>query len=512
MLRSTSKALLLSLTTALALPLTMPASAAPGEPVDVVAPWEISSVDPVQAGFVFGRMQIAETLVDSDLKGQLVPGLATSWESDDSQTWRFTLRDGVRFHNGSEMSPETVAASLNRTLQEPGVLSQAEITAIEVEPDSLVIRLAKPFAALPSLLTHYSTQILAPAAYDDAGDVRQLIATGPFRITSLQPPQRLVAERFDDYWGKAPAIPGVSYLATPRGETRALMAQSGDADIIFTLDAASQARLKMSPDIEIHAVPIPRTVAIKLNADKPGFDSPESREALSLAIDRQGIARGVMRVEDAAANQLLPPGVSDWHLADLPAPQQDLERARQLLAEQGWQPGDDGILVRDGQPFTATLTTFADRPELPVIATALQDQFRQLGVDVAVNVANASEIPLTHQDGSLEMGLMARNFGLVPDPLPLMLEDFGPEGGDWGAMNWHSEALQADLDALRTATEPARRRALSQQAAQVLHQQLPVIPVAWYTQTAAIDAGLEGFAIDPFERSYRLSELEWEDS
>lgn len=481
------------------------------ERLDVVAPWEINSLDPVQAGHVYGRMQIAETLVDADLQGNLIAGLASAWQSsDDGLSWQFSLRPGVLFHDGSRMTAESVARSLNRTLANPGVLSQADIHSIEADGDAqLRIVLNTPYSALPALLSHYSTQILAPASYNENGKVHELIATGPFRIVSLDTPQRLETERYDGYWGKAPAIAATSYLAASRGETRALMAQSGDADIVFTLDAASQARLRMLSGIELHAEPIPRTVTVKLNAAHKAFDSVEERRALSLAINREGIARGVMRVEDAAANQLMPAGMGAWHLEDLPAPKQDLAEARRLLESQGWTLGEDGILHQDGEPFRVTLTTFADRPELPVIATALQDQWKQLGVEVAVNVGNSSEIPSSHHDGSLDMGLLARNFGLVPDPLAIIRQDFGPQGGDWGAMNWSDPQLNAVLDELISTTNAGQKAILEQQAAERLHTQMPVIPVVWYMQTASVNARLEGFTIDPFERSYRLSDLRW---
>lgn len=499
-----------SLALLLAGSLCIGSAAAEDDRLDIVAPWEINSLDPVQSGYVYGRMQVAETLVKSDIEGNLVPGLATDWKSEDGgKVWHFTLRDGVRFHDDSDMTTEAVVASLERTLANPGALSAAGIKDISGEGHTLTFTLASPYASLPALLTHYSSQILAPSAYDEHGKVTALIATGPYRAANLALPQRLETESFPHYWGAQPSITKASYLAAPRGETRALMAQSGDADIAFTLDAASQARLKATSGVRLEAVPIPRTVVIKLNASKAGFDNAEARHAISQVINRQGIARGVMRVEDAAASQLLPPGVPGWHLDDLAVPEQDLEAAEAILAKQGWQRGDDGILVKDGQRFSATLTTFADRPELPVIATALQDQFRQLGIDVNVSIGNSSDIPAGHHDGSLDMGLLARNFGLVPDPLPTIMQDYGPQGGDWGAMHWSNGELSSILASLQQTDSTSSRTQLAAQAAGILHQEMPVIPVAWYVQTAAVNERLSGFVIDPFDQSYRLSELSW---
>ncbi|SDL51417.1 peptide/nickel transport system substrate-binding protein [Franzmannia pantelleriensis] len=504
--RSLGLALLLGL-----LPLT---ASADDRTLDVVAPWEITGLDPSTSGYVFGRMGIAETLVDTDDDDQLSPGLATDWQVDDDDlTWRFRLRDDVTFHDGSPLTAEAAAKSLEHAWRKPGMLDSAPITAIEADADEVVFHLNEAFAPLPALLAHSTTLILAPDAYGENGDVRELIATGPYRLASLAPPQRLTAERFDEYWGDAPAIEQTSYLAVGRGETRALMAESRDADIVFTLDPASRARLTRNDRLSIHAEPLPRTIVLKVNAGHRFLDDQRARQALSLAIDRSGIAAGLLRHPEAAAAELFPEALGAWHLGLDASEAQDLERARELLAELGWEANGDGILERDGESFRLTLRTFSDRPELPLVATALQDQWRDLGVDLEVAVGNASEIPSGHQDGSLEVGLMARNYGLVPDPLGTLLDDFGSDpdnmGGDWGAMGWSDADVASWLATLRHDTDPEVRSELAGRIATRLNEAMPVIPVAWYQQTAAVGTHLEGFSIDPLERSYRIEALRW---
>ncbi|MFY0991165.1 ABC transporter substrate-binding protein [Halomonas sp. C05BenzN] len=509
-----------SLLAGLALALSSTVALADARSLDIVAPWEITSADPSTSGYVFGRMRVAETLVDTDADGQLAPGLAASWQpSEDSLTWRFTLRDGVVFHDGSPVTAEAVAESLEHALAKPGMLDSAPIAAITAEGDAVVIRLENAFAPLPALLAHSTTLILAPAAYDDAGSVERMIGTGPYRVESLAPPQRLTVSRFDDYWGEAPDIERASYLAVGRGETRALMAESRDADIVFTLDPASQARLARHDRLALHAEPLPRTIVLKVNAGHRFLDDDRARRALSLAIDRPGIAAGLLRNPEAAAAELFPESLGPWHFGlntdgGLNAGEaQDIEQARELLAELGWEANGHGTLERDGEPFRLTLRTFSDRPELPLVATALQDQWRELGVVLEVAVGNASEIPSGHRDGSLELGLMARNYGLVPNPLGTLLDDFGSDpdamGGDWGAMGWRDDDLAAWLDTLRHEADPDARSELATRVARRLHEAMPVIPVAWYQQTAAVNGELEGFSIDPLERSYRIDELRW---
>ncbi|XQU68806.1 ABC transporter substrate-binding protein [Cupriavidus sp. H18C1] len=289
---------------------------------------------------------------------------------------------------------------------------------------------AGPSPALPALLSHSSTQILAPASFGADGAVRAIVGSGPYRIVTLEPPQRFSVAAFDGWQGPPPAVRRASYLAVGRAEMRALMAEAGQAELAYGLDPGSVARLRRGAAVRVHQQPIPRTTALKLNAGHPLLADPRARQALSLALDRRGIAQAVLREPSLAATQLFPPALAGWHRADLPALAHDPVRARALLAELGWRPGTDGVLARDGKRFALTLQTFPDRPELPVIAAAIQEQLRLIGVQVRVAVGNSSEIPLGHRDGTLEMGLIARNYGAVPDAFGAIAQDFGAAEGE----------------------------------------------------------------------------------
>lgn len=478
--------------------------------ITIASPWEVASADPAVAGFAIQKLQIMENLVDADTNGVLRAGLATEWvATDDGLSWTFTLREGVRFHDGSEMNATNVAQALNRALEQPGVLAKAPITSIAAGDGSIVVELERPFASLPALLAHATTVIPAPAAADGEGVPVELIGTGPFRVTEFSPPQAIEMARFDDYWGKAPMIETASYLAAGRAETRALLAESGDADIVFTLDPAGFSRLGDIDEVETVAVPIPRVVTLKVNASHPFMNEPKARQALSLAIDRAGIATAITRFPESAATQLFPPAMGNWHDQTLEPLDTDTELSSALLAELGWTKGDDDILMRDGERFTLELRTFPDRPELPLIAAALQDQWRSIGVELEVNVSNYSIIPEGHKDGTLDVALYARNYALTPDPIGTVLQDFGAGGGDWGAMGWENQKVTEALDTIAvSADENIRAKAIDVVASE-LQNDLPVIPIVWYQHTVAIAEGLQGVVIDPLQRSYGLSEMSW---
>jgi peptide/nickel transport system substrate-binding protein len=335
------------------------------------------------------------------------------------------------------------------------------------------------------------------------------IGTGPYRVVEFSPPQSMRLEAFDRYWGEPPAIPEARYLAVGRAETRALMAESGDANLVFTLDPAGYARLAAVPTVETRAEPIPRVLTLKVDAAHPYLSDPRARRALSLAVDRAGIATGLLRAPETAATQLFPPALGAWHESALPSLAHDPAEASRLFAELGWQPGADGVLVRAGERFALTLRTFPDRPELPLIAAALQDQWRAVGIDLTVAVGNFSEIPAGHQDGSLQMGLYARNYGLTPDPIGTLLQDFADRGGDWGAMNWDRADVTAALRAIAAEADPDERAPHVRAVVVALQEDLPVIPIAWYRQSVAIDRRLQGVVVDPLERSYGLGAIRW---
>lgn len=475
----------------------------------IVGPWEITSIDPLRAGYLFSRMEVVETLVDARDDGSLRPGLATAWRvSDDGLTWRFELPGAVTFHDGTPLTAAAAVTALERARVEPGALAAAPISSLTADGTTVVVRLSTPYALLPSLLAHSSTQILAPASFEN-GVVRHVIGTGPYRITSLEPPQRFAVAYFDGWRGTKPAISSATFLSVARAESRALLAESGQADLSFGLDPPSLARLSTSPAVNIVAVTIPRTIILKLNAGHPALRDRRVRQAFSLALDRQGITRALLRDPEMAATQLLPPTLAGWHATDLVPLATDLNHAKALLAEAGWRRDGAGWRDATGTPVRLSLRTFPDRPELPTIATAVQEQLRQLGVETRIEVGNSSDVPAGHRDGSLELALAARNYANFPDPVATLLQDYGANGGDWGAMGWSDPRV---VDALRVlASQPSQADvpALRRHVVATLQAELPVIPVAWYRQTVAANPRITGVSLDPLERSYRVSEMSW---
>lgn len=488
--------------TALLLSAALPAFATDGV-LDVVAPFEISGADPVQSGHIFLKMDVTETLVDADATGKLLPGLATEWSvSEDALRWQFVLRDGVLFHDGTKMDAQAVAASLNRSRANGGLLAKAPIADIHAaDARTVAFDLSAPFAMLPAMLAEYRSAIISPASFDAEGKVAEVVGTGAYRVTRFEPPNVLGVEAFGPYWGTPAEISQATYQAASRAETRALMAESGDADVTLYLDPASVTRLQGAKGLELITASIPRVLMLKVNGEV--FDQA-TRKALSLAIDREGIAKAVLRFPNGAS-QMFPPGMSDWHDSDLAPLAYDVAAAKAALTDAGWAAGGGEVLTRDGKSLEVEILTFPDRPELPLVAAVLQQQFAAVGAKATINSTNFSEIPARHQNGTLSTALFARNFGLVPNPVGTLLQDYAPSG-DWGAMGWQNEAFTAGVKAMAAGTAPEGTR---QELIATLHAEMPVLPIAWYQLSMAVSDAVTGVVVDPFERTLGLASVKW---
>jgi peptide/nickel transport system substrate-binding protein len=281
------------------------------------------------------------------------------------------------------------------------------------------------------------------------------------------------------------------------------MMKAGQADMAFTLSPSDAEQLKATGGAKVETMIIPRTRLLLLNCKLPIFSDVRVRQALSLAIDRQSIATGLLRNPESSATQLLPPAVSMWHTSKLKPLEYNPAKARKLLEEAGWKPGTNGILEKDGQRFEFELATYAARPMLPPIAAALQQQLKEVGIKMDINVGESSQIPDKRADGSLQAALLARNFGLIPDAIGTIFGDYGQNPGSWGAMGWQSDKLNQLLTDYLGTFDTTKAAELRKEITSILQTELPVIPVTWYEHIVAVSDRIEGVSIDPFEiKSY----------
>lgn len=475
----------------------------------IAQPWEFRTLRLAEAGFSYARAGVTETLVSTAVDGRIRPGLAESWAvSDDGLAWRFRLRP-AQFHDGTPLTAAAAKAALERLLPQSLYLKRVGIAAIEAEGADLTLKLARPFGPLLAYLVDNSAAILAPASFDAAGEIKTLIGTGPFRITALDLPRAMTLARHEGYWGEKAKLASVRYDAVANGDTRSNIAAANDADLVFNITAPSVARVAAG-GMTIERVVIPRVHNLMLNCAKPQFAEVAVRQALNMAIDRQGIAASIMRNPALAATQYVPPTLPDWQVAGKEPYRLDVARANALLDAAGWTRGEGGIRSKGGVRFAGLLRTFPNRPELPVIATALQSQWKAVGFDLSISVSEWQAIYEGQKDGTLDLGLSSRNMVIVPDPISSIALDFTsdvPAPGGSGVTNWKHDGIRRDVAAYLGEADEGRRAALRRAIAGVIHDEVPIIPIVWYDQIVATHPRISGFVNDPLEQRYYLDRI-----
>jgi peptide/nickel transport system substrate-binding protein len=471
----------------------------------VAAPWEWTSNEPTDTGYIMSRLQIAETLVRVEPDGRLVGGLAESWSvAEDRLTWRFRIRPGVVFHDGSPVSAEAAAASLRRSFAGES-MQQIPVEDMRVEGEVIAIRTKTPFSHLPAVLVDYASVVLAPSSLGPDGKVAKVIATGPFRIAAQDGKTVIELERFDRYWGDKPHVARARYTAIANGDTRTNVAIAGDQDLIFTTVPSATPRINAAGQMKVESLTIARARMLAFNSGIPQFSDVRVRRALSMAIDRQGIAAAILRHPGSAATQLLPAAIPAWHDATLPPHRLDLAAANALLDEAGWARGADGVRVKGGARLAAKMLTIANRPELAVMGTAMQAQLKAVGMELDIEPGPAAAIPAAIQAGTMQLTMFARTYVNVPDPIATIIPDFTRERSTWGALNWEGRTrMKALTDEYVASFDDDRKAALRKDILRLVHEELPVTPVSWFEHTVAVHKRLQGVVIDPFEMRYML--------
>jgi peptide/nickel transport system substrate-binding protein len=501
--RRSSLALAASATAAVGLPLS--ARAQTQDVLRVAAPWEWTSSEPTDTGFIMARMQIAETLVLVEPDGRLVGGIAESWAVDDDKlTWRFKIRPNVVFHDGTPVTVETVVASLRRSLAGES-MQQVPVDQLVASGDMLVLKTKTPFSHLAAVLVDYASVILAPASWGADGKVQRVIGTGPFRIIAVDGKTVLELERFDRYWGEKPKIARARYTAIPNGDTRTNVAVAGDQDIIFTTVPAATPRIDSAGQMKVESMTIARARAIAFNSGLPQFSDVRVRRAISMAVDRKGIAAAILRHPGSAATQLLPAAVPGWHDPSLPSYAFDVAGANALLDQAGWARGVDGVRVKDGVRLAAKMLTISNRPELAVMGTAMQAQLKVVGVDLLIEPGPSAAIPAAIQAGTMQMTMFARTYVNVPDVIATIIPDFTRERSTWGTLNWPGrDRVKPLADAYVQSFDETRKAELRRDILRIIHDEVPVAAVSWFEHTVAIHRRVRGLVIDPYEMRYML--------
>lgn len=335
------------------------------------------SLDPhqtVAAGTREVLFNIFEGLVKPNSDGEMIPAVAEKYElSEDGTTYTFTLREGVKFHNGQTVTAEDVVYSINRCAavpegqEKPLVAAFSAVKSVEALDEKTV---AVTIAQRDLEFISYMTAAIIPADYENQDTAP--VGTGPFKFVSRTPQQDFVMERFEDYWGAPAWLDKVTYKICENADALVMNLNGGSIDLCAHLTSAQASQLNQN--FQVLEGTMNLVQAIYLNNQAKPFDNQLVRQALCYAIDRQGIMDMVADGHGTAVGSSIYPAFTKYFLPELVDKYpHSVEKAKELLAQAGYPDGFDMTISvpNNYQPHMDT-------------AEVVAEQLREAGIRVTI--------------------------------------------------------------------------------------------------------------------------------
>ncbi len=419
-------------------------------------------LDPTLARTFVGRIVFAslcDKLFDINERLEIVPQLATGFRWETPTSLLITIRQGVRFHDGEPMDAESVRYSLMRHLTMQGSFRRGEINSMEtaevVDATTVRVRLKEAFAPFVAQLTDRAGMIVSPKAAEAAGRNfgNRPVCAGPYRFVERVAQDRIVVERFPEYWNAANVhIPRISYLPIPDSTVRLANLRSGVLEMVEAApsdvaDIRRNPRLRLSMSDELGYQGITINIGNGPRAQTPMGQNPRVREAFERAIDRVAVNQVVYEGMFNPTAQAVPPA-SPFHVRDFQPEGRDVARSRALLAEAG---------VRT--PLVVEMT-IPNNPELRQVGEVIQAMVREAGFDLRLNAMEFASSLQAAVRGEFETYLLAWSGRTDPDGNTwTFIHTDGPQNDG----KYSNPEVDRLLNAARIETDAARRLDLYRQ-------------------------------------------------
>jgi peptide/nickel transport system substrate-binding protein len=450
-------------------------------------------LDPSVGRTYVGRIVFAalcDKLFDIDEKLNIVPQLALSHEtSPDGKEMTIKLRPGVKFQDGEPFDAEAAKFSLDRHLTMQGSFRKPELAALDhvdvVDPLTIKLVLKTPFSPLIAQLTDRAGMMVSPKAVKEAGDKFGLhpVCAGPYKFVERVQQDRMVFEKFADYWNKDNVfIDRVVFLPIVDPTVRLANLKSGGLDLIERVlatdikDVRADSRLKLSTALELGYFGLTINIANDKNKG-PLSQSEKVRQALDLSIDREAINQVVFNGEFTPGNQWVSPEHPYYQKA-FPVPKRDIAKAKALLKEAGASlPVSVDLMVPKGA-------------ENEAVAQVLQSMAAEAGFDLKIRLIEFATSFKQAQAGEFQGFLIGWSGRIDPDGNAYVFLHTKAPQNDGGYSNPDADKALEDA---RLVTDPAQRKAIYEKLTKVVLNDEPIIYLYHRKLLIAHTTRLEGY-------------------
>lgn len=453
-----------------------------------------------------------------------VPSLENGGISEDGLNWRVRLRDDVRWHDGKPFTAEDVKFTLElinnpdfRAWRTAGHSLVRDITV--VSPTEITWRMEEAFAPYLSFLTE--TFIVPRHKLEGQADlnagpfVQAPVGTGAFKWGVRVPGDHLELVANPDYFGEGPYIKRLVFKYIPDITVLYTQFKSGDIDLV--------GQVYISPDNYEEARKLPGKVvepvlassveAFQLNMALPQFKELAVRQALYAALDREAIIEALYHGVPSATETFMPQQ-SYYYNPDLPKHEFDPERARRLLDEAGWLPGDDGIRVKDGVRLSFANSTTSGNHLREMAQQYLQQTFREIGVEMTIaNLPSAVMWGDFWTRSKFETAIAGSTYLIGADPDATNRFHSRSIAAQGGSGSNNGQYVNAEIDALldkgSRIFDPEERRAIYYRVQEIIRHDLPFLPMFQNTNVFGRSAAVKGFEANSNTRTESWHAASW---
>src|SRR5215213_1167205 len=451
-------------------------------------------LDPTLARTYVGRIvfaSICDKLFDVNEKLEVVPQLALSHEtSEDGKTVTIKLRPGVKFHDGEPLDAEAAKYSLERHVTMNGSFRKPDLAPVDkvevVDPLTIRLLLKAPSSPLIAQLTDRAGMMVSPKAAKEAGDKFGLkpICAGPYKFVERVQQDRIVVEKFAEYWNKDNVhIDRITYLPILDATVRLANLRSGGLDLLERLAATDIAAVKGDSKLKLSAVPDLSYWGITINvangdkAKNPLGQHAKVRQALELSLDREAINQVVFNGEFVPGNQWIGPD-SFYYQKSLAIPKRDIAKAKALIKEAGIAtPVTIDFMVPQGA-------------ENKAISEVVQAMAAEAGFDMKIRVTEFASSLKAAEQGDYQAYLIGWSGRTDPDGNLYTFHACNAPNNNGKYCNPEVDKL---LNEARTFSEPAKRKPLYERVARILLQEGHIIYLYHRKVLIAHTLRIEGF-------------------
>jgi peptide/nickel transport system substrate-binding protein len=428
------------------------------------------------------------------------PDLAESWSSNPELTeWTFKLRPGLTFHDGTPCTAKDVAATFTAIL-DPKTASAARtnigpVAEVRAADDlTAIFRLRGAFADLPVALAYTNAKII-PAAIAQ-GDLTKLsrsaVGTGPFKLVSYEPERLIVVARNDAFWDRArPYVDRVEVVVYPDPTAEASALISGDTDLMASAQPSEYPRLAAANAVKALRVPSGQFLNVNMACDMKPFDDVRVRQALALTVDREAMVGFVAQGFGTPGNDT--PLSPAYHFyKNMPLKKRDIAGAKKLLADAGYPKGLDITMVASDTPATRTQ-----------LGLAIREMAKDAGFNISVQtMPHATYLDQVWKKGNFYVGFY--NMQATADAIFSLLYT---SDAAWPETRWKNPAFDQAVGQARLTTDESKRRALYDQAQQIMFNEVPSVIPVFFDLLSAQRAYVQGYQLHPRGAVFLLDKL-----